>query len=229
MMMPVGADASLPSQSSRTPIPESHPLLEVIDLACARGDRNLFEGLNFALRPGELVHILGANGSGKTTLLRTLCGLTRAASGEIRWQGSSIRELGDDFRAELAYVGHANALQGELTPPENLRAAVGLGSKVDDADIDRALKHFNLAALRAFPAKVLSQGQKRRLGLARLALLKRRLWILDEPFAALDTHSIAIITGLIASHLADGGLVVLTSHQEFEIGELEFMSIRLGP
>lgn len=204
-------------------------MLEVIDLACSRGDRNLFEGLNFALRPGELLHILGANGSGKTTLLRTLCGLTRPASGTIRWQGTTIRELGEDYLAELAYVGHANALQGELTPPENLRAAAGLGAKASDADINAALERFNLAALRAFPAKVLSQGQKRRLGLARLALLKRRLWILDEPFAALDTHSIAIITDLLARHLTNGGLVALTSHQEFEVGDLEFLSIRLGP
>jgi heme exporter protein A len=204
-------------------------LLEVINLACARGDRNLFEGLNFALRPGELLHILGANGSGKTTLLRTLCGLTRPADGVIRWQGSTIRELGDDYRAELAYVGHTNALQGELTPAENLRAAAGLGAAASEHDIERALERFNLSALRSFPAKVLSQGQKRRLGLARLALLGRRLWILDEPFAALDTHSIALVTELLAGHLAQGGLVALTSHQEFDIGNLEFLSIRLGP
>jgi len=204
-------------------------LLEVTDLACARGDRNLFEGLSFILRPGELLHILGANGSGKTTLLRTLCGLTRPAHGSIRWQGSAIRELGDDFRAELAYVGHTNALQGELTPAENLRAAVGLGEPATDRAIERALEQFNLSALRAFPAKVLSQGQKRRLGIARLALLRRKLWILDEPFAALDTHSIALVTELLAGHLAQNGLVVLTSHQEFEIQNLEFLSIRLGP
>ena len=204
-------------------------MLEVINLACARGDRNLFEGLNFALRPGELLHILGANGSGKTTLLRTLCGLTRPADGVIRWQGSTIRELGDDYRAELAYVGHTNALQGELTPAENLRAAAGLGAAASEHDIERALERFNLSALRSFPAKVLSQGQKRRLGLARLALLGRRLWILDEPFAALDTHSIALVTELLAGHLAQDGLVALTSHQEFEIGTLEFLSIRLGP
>jgi len=204
-------------------------LLEVINLACARGDRNLFEGLNFALRPGELLHILGANGSGKTTLLRTLCGLTRPADGVIRWQGSTIRELGDDYRAELAYVGHTNALQGELTPAENLRAAAGLGAAASEHDIERALERFNLSALRSFPAKVLSQGQKRRLGLARLALLRRRLWIMDEPFAALDTHSIALVTELLAGHLALGGLVALTSHQEFDIGNLEFLSIRLGP
>ncbi|KPK68306.1 MAG: heme ABC transporter ATP-binding protein [Acidithiobacillales bacterium SM23_46] len=204
-------------------------MLEVINLACARGDRNLFEGLNFALRPGELLHILGANGSGKTTLLRTLCGLTRPADGVIRWQGSTIRELGDDYRAELAYVGHTNALQGELTPAENLRAAAGLGAAASEHDIERALERFNLSALRSFPAKVLSQGQKRRLGLARLALLRRRLWIMDEPFAALDTHSIALVTELLAGHLAQGGLVALTSHQEFDIGNLEFLSIRLGP
>jgi len=204
-------------------------LLEVTDLACARGDRNLFEGLSFMLRPGELLHIVGANGSGKTTLLRTLCGLTRPAHGSIRWQGSTIRELGDDFRAELAYVGHTNALQGELTPAENLRAAAGLGEATTDREIDRALEQFNLGALRAFPAKVLSQGQKRRLGIARLALLRRKLWILDEPFAALDTHSIALVTELLAGHLAQHGLVVLTSHQEFEIHNLEFLSIRLGP
>lgn len=202
-------------------------MLEVVNLACVRGDRPLFSDLSFALKPGELLHVVGANGTGKTTLLRTLCGLTRQAAGEIRWRGAETRALGDEFRNELAYVGHLNGIQGELTPVENLRAAAGLAGAADPERIDAALETVRLSPYRRFPAKILSQGQKRRLALARLVLLRKPLWILDEPFSALDVASVTLMTQALTGHLADGGMVVLTSHQDFEVEIKNVTYVRL--
>ncbi len=192
-------------------------MLEVINLSCARGDRTLFHGLSFALRAGELLHVTGPNGCGKTTLLRTLCGLTRPLEGEIRWGGNNVRRLGDDYRAQLAYVGHLNGIQGELTPPENLHSVGDLGGKIEADTIDATLARLALDPYHDFPAKILSQGQKRRLALARLLVLKRPLWVLDEPLAALDLRSVEIINGVLSEHLERGGLAVLTSHQPLNI------------
>jgi heme exporter protein A len=202
-------------------------LIEALNLSCARGDRTLFCGLSLRLQAGELLHVTGRNGSGKTTLLRTLCGLSRPAAGTIRWGDEDIRALGDEYRRELAYVGHANAIHGELTAAENLRASACLSDAVDAGGIDAVLERVNLGAQRDFPAKVLSQGQKRRLALARLALAARRLWVLDEPFAALDTRSTDLVTELLTGHLTEGGLVVLTSHQEFTVEVAGMLSLRL--
>lgn len=202
-------------------------MLEVTNLACARGDRPLFHGLSFALRPGGLLHIVGANGSGKTTLLRALCGLTRPATGEIRWQGEDIHALGDDYRRALAYVGHSNGIQGELTLRENLRVAACLSGRAATEDADRTLDGVALSSYRAFPAKILSQGQQRRLALARLAVARKALWILDEPFSALDARSTEVMTGLLSAHLASGGLIVLTSHQDLAIELETVLRIRL--
>ena len=192
-------------------------MLEVTNLECARGDRSLFRHLGFALEPGRLLHVTGANGSGKTTLLRTLCGLTRPAAGEVRWGGEDIRALGDDYRRILAYVGHSHGIQAELTPPENLRAAAGLAGGADESRIEAILERLALLPYHDFPAKILSQGQQRRLALARLALLSRPLWILDEPLSALDARSVALTMEILTEHLAGGGLAVLTSHQDLTV------------
>jgi heme exporter protein A len=202
-------------------------LLEAVNLSCVRGDHTLFRELSFTLRPGELLHVTGRNGSGKTTLLRALCGLTRPAEGEVRWDGKNARALGDDFRNQVAYVGHLNGIQGELTPPENLRAAGKLSGRFDEARIAPVLEHLALDPYSEFPAKILSQGQKRRLALARLMLLQKPLWILDEPLAALDTRSIALIMEAIVVHLARGGIAVLTSHQELAVDVKTLITINL--
>lgn len=203
-------------------------MLDVTNLECVRGDRPLFRGLSFAVRPGEMLHVVGANGSGKTTLLRTLCGLSRPAAGEIRWNNADIRELGDDYHQQLAYVGHLNGIQGELTARENLRAAGCLaGTAATDTGIDAALARLGLAAYRDFPAKILSQGQKRRLALARLAVAPKPLWILDEPFSALDTHSLDTMTALLSDHLATGGMIIITSHQDLAVEFKTVVSVKL--
>jgi len=202
-------------------------LLEAVDLECVRGDRPLFSHLSFRLKPGELMHVTGVNGSGKTTLLRTLCGLTHAATGEVRWNGSAIQELGDDFRSQLAYVGHSNGIQGELTAEENLHAAACLDTAADTTRIQETLERLGLAPYRHFPSKVLSQGQKRRLALARLAILRKPLWILDEPLSALDVNSVALMTEILLEHLARDGLIIMTSHQEIGVETKTMLQLQL--
>lgn len=201
-------------------------MLEALNLSCVRGDRPLFRGLSFALRPGQLLHVTGPNGSGKTTLLRTLCGLTRQAEGHVRWNGVDTRELGDEYRACLAYVGHNNGLLGELTAVENLRAAACLAGG-NAAAAGAALEQTALTGCRELPAKVLSQGQKRRLALARLGVMRRPLWILDEPLSGLDVASVERLAGLFTGHLARGGLIVLTSHQELTLEVSDTLYVRL--
>jgi len=202
-------------------------VLETVNLSCARGDRTLFRELSFLLHPGELLHITGSNGAGKTTLLRTLCTLTRPAEGEIRWSGRDVRVLGDEYRARLSYVGHLNAIQGELSPPENLRACAEFAGGADATRIDTALTRLSLDAYHDFPAKILSQGQKRRLALARLLILDRPLWVLDEPFAALDVRSVEIVTDILAEHVEHDGLAIITSHQALDIGSNRMRTLNL--
>lgn len=204
--------------------------LEIHELSCARGDRTLFEGLSVRVARGELLYVAGSNGSGKTTLLRTICGLARPASGDIRWDGQSTRVLGDDYRRCLSYVGHHDGVQGELTPIENLRAyRCAIQSPAHHAlepareagagtyEIEETLERLGLAPYRSFPAKILSQGQRRRLALARLLVTEKPLWILDEPFTALDARSCQLISALLADHLTHGGMALISSHQVFDI------------
>ena len=194
-------------------------MLEARALEATRGNVKLFSRLGFTLRPGALLRVTGANGSGKTSLLRALCGLLLPSAGEVRWNGESIRALREEYWKCLAYVGHANALKDDLTVEENLKVACALaGSSVAPAQLRQALDSFGLAGRERPPARALSQGQRRRAALARLAVSEALpLWILDEPFAALDAAAIERVQGLAGGHLARGGMVVLTSHQEVSI------------
>ena len=189
-------------------------MLEAIDLDCIRGDCRLFGAVGFRLREGELLSVQGRNGSGKTSLLRILCGLSPAANGEIHWRGTPIGQLGEDYRRELCYLGHHNAIKDELTPLENLLASAALADETlseDDALV--ALEQLGLGGRADLACRYLSQGQKRRVALARLVNERRALWILDEPYVALDAAAIALVAGLIGAHLQRGGLAVLTTHQ----------------
>ncbi|MEA3291780.1 MAG: cytochrome c biogenesis heme-transporting ATPase CcmA [Pseudomonadota bacterium] len=204
-------------------------MLEAIDLECIRGDRRLFSGLAFQLEAGELLHLHGHNGSGKTTLMRTVCGLIAPAAGEVRWNGGNIRKLRDDFTRELLYIGHKNGIKDDLTGVENLQIASTLdGSPITEGQAWEALERMGLRGHEDLPSQALSQGQKRRVALARLLVSRVPLWILDEPFTALDKAAIALLQQVIRRHVDDGGLVILTTHQEVELTSGEVRELRLG-
>jgi len=195
-------------------IPGFSCMLEVSNLGCIRGERSLFEGVEFRLDGGEVLYLQGKNGSGKTSLLRILCGLAHAATGEIRWRGERVGKLGEDYRRELCYLGHHNAIKEELTPLENLLASAKLADDaLDEGAALNALELVGLAGREDLACRYLSQGQKRRVALARLVNERRALWILDEPYVALDAAAIDLVAGLIGAHLQRGGLMVLTTHQ----------------
>ncbi len=193
-------------------------MLEIRNLACTRGDHLLFSDLNFTLDAGEILQVQGVNGSGKTTLLRTLCGLVTPTAGQINWSGKNIRDLGAAYYAEMIYLGHLNALKDELNAVENMRISAGLaGCEVDDGQIFAALQRMGLRGRETLPVKALSQGQSRRVALARLLIGHFPVWILDEPLTALDVGAVQLIQDLIAAHLMRCGMVIYTTHQPLEV------------
>jgi len=184
------------------------------DLACSRGERRLFDRLNFTLGSGEWLHVKGENGCGKTTLLRTLIGLAPPDNGAIRWRGADIREHAEDYRRAFVYLGHQPGLKEDLTPLENLRLSLALdGFACNAATLLAALRRMGLQGREDLPVRHLSAGQKRRVLLARLLLRPAQLWLLDEPLNALDASAVALLGMLITDHLSAGGMAVLTSHQ----------------
>jgi heme exporter protein A len=193
-------------------------MLTVANLSCVRGERRLFADLAFELAVGEWLHVRGENGAGKTTLLRALVGLSPPDHGEICWRGEPIKSLGEDYRREVLYLGHYGAVKEDLTPLENLKLSASLdGRQIGDGEALAALHRFGLRGREELPVRCLSAGQKRRVLLARLVTRKATLWVLDEPFTALDVRAVDMLSALIAEHVAAGGLAVLTSHQAMPI------------
>ena len=191
-------------------------MLEVVHLTCLRGERTLFSDLSFSLSPGELLQVAGANGSGKTSLLRMLCGLSAPFAGDIRWHNAAAR--GEDFHRDLLYIGHHSAVKEELTALENLQLAGAFaGAPLTQPQALEALVRIGLGGREHLPTKVLSQGQKRRVSLARLLVSKAPLWILDEPLTALDVLAVELIQARLAEHLSQQGLIVLTTHQSLQV------------
>lgn len=201
-------------------------MLEVRDLECIRGDHLLFSGLSFQLKAGEVLHVRGKNGSGKTSLLRMLSGLTSPAEGEILWQGESISRLGDDYHARMTYLGHLNGVKGDLTAYENLKINCALsGLSPSEDELFQALADTGLEGREDLPTKVLSQGQKRRVALAHLLLSQAELWILDEPYVALDVDAVARLRDRISTHVAAQGMVVITTHQDVTMRDVTVREI----
>jgi heme exporter protein A len=194
--------------------------LELDQLECIQGGRSLFTGLSRRVEAGTLLRVEGANGAGKTSLLRTLCGLRPPAHGEVRWQGRPLRALKESFHGQLVYLGHAPAVKDDLTAVENLRSALALGGRRVSADqAAAALKLTGLSRGLAVPVRALSQGQRKRVALARLPLSAHApLWVLDEPFNALDGAAAGWLAQTLAGHVRQGGIVVLTSHQAIPWG-----------
>jgi heme exporter protein A len=187
-------------------------MLSVHGLTCVRGTRPLFSDVDFSVAPGSWAHVRGANGAGKTSLLRLLAGLSQPDAGEIRWNGERIGS--EDFRRELMYLGHRAAVKEDLSALENLRFAAEMdGVEISDEQAQDALVRFGLAGREDLPVRFLSAGQKRRVLLARTVTRPAKLWILDEPFTALDVKAVDFLSHLVADHVKAGGMAVLTSHQ----------------
>lgn len=190
----------------------------------------LFTGLALSAQAGQLLRVQGANGAGKTTLLRMLIGLNLPNAGQVHWQGKTIQSQRDDFHRNLVYLGHAAALKDDLSAIENLQAMVALGGdRCTGAEATAALAAAGLRGRERLPARVLSQGQRRRVALARLELAPERpLWVLDEPFNALDVAANDWLAGLVQGQLKRGGVVVLTSHQAVPVdGTVEQIALVL--
>lgn len=204
-------------------------MLAAQGLACLRGDRLLFKNVGFELQAGGLLYVLGENGSGKSSLLRLLCGLGMPEAGDVLWQGESIKQNAEAYLSNLTYLGHLNGLKDDLTALENLQTSARLmGNDVNTQQALDALTAIGIARCAHLPARVLSQGQKRRVALAGLWLAKTKLWILDEPFAALDVASITVLAEQLNRHLVNGGMAILTTHQEVAVNAQSTQTLRLS-
>ena len=205
-------------------------MLQARQIQCTRGNRRLFHDLSFRLEAKQALRVGGENGSGKTSLLRMLAGLSPVEAGEILWNDGRIAALGEDYRRNLAFLGHSNGLKDDLTAVENLRYALTLaGMDAGDAALRAALGSQGLASVTDLPARLLSQGQKRRVALCRLGFsADKPLWVLDEPFAALDAVSVARVAGVVIAHLRAGGMAIFTTHQEVELTGVQVCPLELG-
>jgi heme exporter protein A len=201
-------------------------VLEAHGLCCVRGERELFSGLNLRISSGNCLHVRGENGVGKTSLLRLLTGLSKPESGEVLWGNQSITLDPIAYHRELLFLGHRDALKEDLTALENIQMYAAL----DDVALSQekalaSLWRYGLRGRENLPVNCLSAGQKRRLLMARMLTRQARLWILDEPFNALDTQAIQEMQNLIIEQLSVGGLVVLTSHQELSIPNVQVLEL----
>ena len=203
------------------PIDAAAPTLSTASLGGQRGERPLFRRLGLSLRPGQVTWLRGRNGRGKTSLLRLLAGLATPASGEVLFGGQPLRKLGPEWRQRLLYIAHANALKDDLTVAESLRFLSQVhGAPVSSPAITVALSRLGIERQANALVRTLSQGQRRRVALARLALPQPvSVWLLDEPFDALDTEGVLALNGLIAEQARRGGSALLTSHQALSLSD----------
>jgi heme exporter protein A len=203
--------------------------LQVLNASCERGGRSLFAPTSFSLQPGQVLHLQGDNGAGKTSLMRALCGLSPLSQGQVLWNGQPVQEVREIFLRQVFYLGHALGLKDELSALENLQAATAIaGQPLDAASAASALKAQGLASRMHLPLRVLSQGQKRRVALARLQVSAARVWLLDEPMVALDSAAQHALTTLLQTHIQQGGMLLFTSHQPLALGD-SLQTLRLQP
>jgi heme exporter protein A len=201
--------------------------LEVADLACVRGDRLIFEALEFTLAAGDILQLVGSNGSGKTSLLRILCGLAAPAAGNVRWRGLDVHQHPLLWRENLCVMGHLSGVSGSLTARENLAVTLALSANAPRCGIEAALATVGLTKQLDTPAAHLSAGQRQRIALARLALTTAPVWLLDEPLTALDLDGKEIVAQLLRTHAEHGGLAVLATHQPLDSADLKVSSFQL--
>lgn len=203
--------------------------LQVQQASVQRAGRQLFAPVSFELHAGQALHLQGENGSGKTSLLRALCGLSPLSQGTVLWCGEWLPAARQAFGKEVFYLGHALGLKDELSALENLQTACAMaGQSLNTNAAVSALQAQGLNKRMHLPLRVLSQGQKRRVALARLQVSAARLWLLDEPWVALDQAAQSALTDLLRSHVVQGGLLLFTSHQAQDLGDAVSV-LRLQP
>ncbi len=204
-------------------------MLQAVNLTCERGERLLFSQLQLTLEPQQLLYVEGANGAGKSTLLRAVAGLFAPSSGHIEWQGRPIADAPEEYHRELLYLGHRAGIKEELTAEENLRFAVVMGGgELSREGAWQALGAMGLAGYEDQPVRAMSFGQRRRVALARLRVSRARLWLLDEPLNGLDKRSVADLLEMIHAHLQQGGMALVTTHQEVEWSDVAVKRLLLG-
>ncbi|WP_216862771.1 cytochrome c biogenesis heme-transporting ATPase CcmA [Polynucleobacter sp. CS-Odin-A6] len=203
-----------------------HPILEARAITCVRGERELFSDLNLQVCAGQCLHVRGENGIGKTSLLRLLTGLASPEVGDILWNGNSIKKDSSEYHSQLLFSGHRDALKEDLTALENLRMYAAIdGIAISEKEAFAALWRFGLKGREDLTVNCLSAGQKKRVLMARMLIRRAQIWILDEPFNALDTSAMSELQALIGEHLEGNGLVVLTSHQALSISGLQVFDL----
>lgn len=203
-------------------------MLRVSHLSCSRGNKPLFADVSFELQAGQALHLEGDNGVGKTSLLRIICGLSPADAGEVCWHDKTIQQNATAFRSSLFYLGHGLSLKEELTALENLMSDAAVsGRTLSEPQAMVALARMGLRGREHLPLRVMSQGQKRRTALARLLASQSPLWVLDEPFVALDAKAVDGLRGLLAEHVAHGGMALFTSHQPVTLTSSQGSSVNV--
>jgi len=207
-------------------------MFEALNLSCVRDERTLFSGLSFTIEPGEMLQIEGRNGAGKTSLLRILAGLSSPDAGEVRWQGVNTRRQRDVFHQQLLYLGHQPGIKSVLTAFENLAFYLSVNrqsvkGKADADAIYQALENVGLLGYEDVTVAQMSAGQQRRVALARLWLSDAPLWILDEPLTAIDKEGVATLIALFEQHTQQGGMVLLTTHQDLQGMNRDVRKLRL--
>ena len=203
-------------------------MLEVRNVTGSRSEIQLFRELSFDLQPQQLIYVRGRNGTGKTTLLRTLCGLVRADSGDILWNNVGISDCQPEYFRALTYIGHENGIKGDLTALENLHFHQRLHNSSSRHTPSQALEVLGVSSLAHIPCRYLSAGQKRRIALARLLISSTELWLLDEPFTALDDVAREVVSQIIDDHLQSNGMCIATSHQPSDFERFNVTEITLG-
>lgn len=218
----------MPEAQPSFPLPSAGAAIPSIgfagrNLACRRGERLVFRGLDFTLAPGGALILIGPNGSGKSSLLRVMAGLTPAEAGSLSWNGANLREDRAAHHGRVHFIGHADALKPVLSVEEALRFWSGMRGGV--TDVAGALAQFGLAAAASLPCRYLSAGQRRRLALARLVASEAPLWLLDEPTNGLDSEAMAQLLAVLAAHRSRGGSVVVSTHTPLELAGATLLSL----
>ncbi|NOQ93998.1 MAG: cytochrome c biogenesis heme-transporting ATPase CcmA [Methylophaga sp.] len=200
--------------------------LEVKNIHCSRGHRQLFTGLNFSLNSGEVLLVEGKNGSGKSTLLKIVSGLRRPDSGDVLWNKQSLSSIFSEYTQQLVWLSHRNGINDSLTAKENIQVSISL-SKSTDVNIKKVLEKIGLNAYANTPVRQFSAGMKRRLALSRLLTQKAQLWVLDEPQGALDKAGIKLLESLVEEHVANDGMVIMSSHHDVQFENITINTLQL--